>query len=52
MGLRVPALAFLMGRLAQLCRERRAIKVSNVARGRPAGRVENTCGYSVPAVLE
>lgn len=31
MGLSVPALVFLMGRIAQLCRERRAFKVSNAA---------------------
>jgi hypothetical protein len=31
MGLSVPALVFLMGRIAQLCRERRAIRVSNAA---------------------
>jgi hypothetical protein len=31
MGLSVPALVFLMGRLTQLCRERRAIQVSNAA---------------------
>lgn len=31
MGLSVPTLVFLMGRLAQLCRERRAIRVSNAA---------------------
>ncbi len=31
MGLSVPALVFLMGRLAQLCRERRAVRVSNAA---------------------
>lgn len=31
MGLSVPALVFLMGRIAQLCRERRAIRLSNAA---------------------
>jgi hypothetical protein len=31
MGLSVPALVFLMGRIAQLCRERKAIRVSNAA---------------------
>jgi hypothetical protein len=31
MGLSVPALVFLMGRIAQLSRERRAMRVSNAA---------------------
>ncbi len=31
MGLSVPALVFLMGRIAQLCRERKATAVSNAA---------------------
>jgi hypothetical protein len=31
MGLSVPALVFLMGRLAQLCKERKATAVSNAA---------------------
>ena len=31
MGLSVPALVFLMGRIAQLCRERRATRISHAA---------------------